>query len=75
MLSEKEKILRRGFRHANIGLAVMVVLSILVIATVSLLGAGKGAIRAGVWVSVFIGAAVYLTLDIRAERREEHRGQ
>jgi len=72
-LSEKEKILRRGFRHANIGLAVTMVLSI--IAMLVLSGLGKGAMQAGVWASVFIGAAVYLTLDIRAERRDERRDQ
>lgn len=72
-MSEKEKILRRGFRHANIGLAVTMVLS--VIAMLVLSGLGKGAMQAGVWVSAFIGAAVYLTLDIRAERRDERRDQ
>jgi hypothetical protein len=66
-------MLRRGFRHANIGLVVMMVLSIVAIA--ALWGAGKGAIQAGVWVSALIGAAVYLTLDIRAERRDERRDQ
>ena len=74
-MSEKEKILRRGFRHANIGFAVMMALSSLVLATVALFDAGKGAMQAGVWVSVFVGVGVYLTLDIRAERRDERRDQ
>jgi hypothetical protein len=68
-LSEREKILRRGFRHAHIGFAVAMALSIA--AMVALSGIGKGVAEAGVWTSVIIGAAVYLTLDIRAERRDE----
>jgi hypothetical protein len=74
-LSEKEKIVRRGFRHANIGFAVMIVLSIIVIAALSFSSAGKGAMRVGALVSGFIGVAVYITLDTRAERREERRDQ
>ncbi|MET0559414.1 MAG: hypothetical protein ABW065_12185 [Solirubrobacterales bacterium] len=72
-MSEKEKILRRGIRHAHISFVVALVPTLITVVVLS--GLGKGAVQVGGWGSVLIGAAVYLTLEILAERRDERRDQ
>lgn len=63
----------KGLRYANIGLGVMMVLS--VIGLLLFRSVGEGAMRASVWFSVVVGFVVYFVLDRRAERRERRRDQ
>ncbi len=63
----------RGLRYANIGLAVMMVLSIL--GFFLFRGMGEGVVQASVWFSVLVGGAVYVGLSLRADRRREERDQ
>jgi hypothetical protein len=63
----------RGLRYANIGLAVMMVLS--VVGFILFRGVGEGAVQASVWFSVCVGGAVYIGLSMRADRRRGRRDQ
>lgn len=63
----------RGLREANIGLAVMMVLS--VAGFFIFRGLGDTAVQASFWFSVFVGGAVFVFLSMRADRRREERDQ
>ena len=63
----------KGLKYANIGLAVFV--AVLLPGAFLARDAGDAAIQAVGAFAWIIGCAVYLSLDMRAERREKERTQ